>query len=61
MRNVKSLLIEVNDDFSVQGEEVSNILTQAGLGLREKRHSDLLSDTKILVIYTIKLGQDLEI
>ena len=46
LRNVKSLLIEVNDDFSAQEEEVSNILTKAGLVLKEKRHSDLFSDSK---------------
>ena len=46
LRNVKSLLIEVNDDFSVQEKEVTNILTEAGLVLKEKRHSDLFSNSK---------------
>lgn len=40
LSQVKSVLIEVNDDFHEQAEQCYSLLSKAGLALREKRHSD---------------------
>ena len=61
LRNVKSLLIEVNDDLSAQEEAVSNILTEAGLVLKGKRHSGLFSDNKTFGNLYNKIRQYYEI
>lgn len=36
---IKGILIEVNDDFSEQVDQCVELLTAAGLTLKEKRHS----------------------
>jgi FkbM family methyltransferase len=40
---VKGILIEVNDDFHEQAEKCHQLLTQAGLVLKEKRQSDYIA------------------
>ncbi len=41
LRKVKGLLIEVNEDFKKQAEDVREILEFTGLVLKEKRHSEM--------------------
>jgi len=41
LRKVKGLLIEVNEDFKKQAEDVRGILEFTGLVLKEKRHSEM--------------------
>tara|TARA_B100000963_G_C22639767_1_gene679812 strand:+ start:8580 stop:9431 length:852 start_codon:yes stop_codon:yes gene_type:complete len=45
LNEVKGILIEVNYDFEHQANEVSSILTQAGLKLIDKRQADLISSS----------------
>lgn len=40
---VKSIYIEVNENFSEQSEQIYNILNSSGFTLREKRRSEFLS------------------
>ena len=40
LRGVKSVSIEINDQFSTQAEAASEHLQAAGLSLKEKRHAD---------------------
>jgi FkbM family methyltransferase len=42
LTHVRGILIEVNDDFHEQADQVRELLTQAGLVLKEKRHSELI-------------------
>ena len=39
---LKSLYIEVNDDFKEQAHQVKTILESAGFTLKEKRHSEMM-------------------
>jgi FkbM family methyltransferase len=39
LNKVDGVLIEVNDDFSVQADQCNKLLHEAGLVLKEKRHS----------------------
>ena len=39
---LKSLFIEVNDDFKEQAQQVKSILEAAGFTLKEKRHSEMV-------------------
>lgn len=43
LQSVRGILIEVNDDFHEQAEQCRNLLTQAGLVLKEKRHSEMIA------------------
>lgn len=45
LKQVKSILIEINDDFIEQSSKCSEILQEAGLNLVEKRHSEILEGT----------------
>lgn len=45
LSGVAQVLIEVNDDFQEQARECAELLTEAGLVLREKRHSDLIASS----------------
>ena len=46
LREVKGILIEINDKFSTQVNEARKYLREAGLSLKEKRHADYFdSDT----------------
>jgi FkbM family methyltransferase len=40
LRNVKGILIEINDKFTVQADDASRYLLEAGFSLKEKRHAD---------------------
>lgn len=39
--SIKGILIEVNDDFNEQAEQCLKLLVEAGLVLKEKRHSEI--------------------
>jgi FkbM family methyltransferase len=41
-KELKSLFIEVNDDFKVQANQVKDILESAGFALKEKRRSEMI-------------------
>lgn len=45
LRNIKGMLIEVNDDFHEQAEQCRKLLSESGLVLKEKRHSDLIGSS----------------
>lgn len=45
MKNVKGILVEVNDDFHEQAEQCEALLSQSGLILKEKRHSDMIANS----------------
>ena len=45
LAQVKGVLIEVNDDFREQAEQCRQLLTEAGLVLREKLHSELIESS----------------
>lgn len=45
LNEIKSILIEVNDDFLEQAEQCQKLLTKAGLILSEKRHSDEIDES----------------
>jgi FkbM family methyltransferase len=40
LKQVKSVLIEINDQFTAQADDASSYLTEAGFTLLEKRHAD---------------------
>jgi FkbM family methyltransferase len=40
LKSIKSILIEVNDDFAEQAFQCEKLLLEAGLILKEKRHAD---------------------
>lgn len=42
LASVKHVLIEVNDDFHEQADQCQALLTQAGLVLKGKRHSEMI-------------------
>lgn len=42
---VKGVLIEVNDDFLEQAEQCRRLLTEAGLVLKAKRHSEMIENS----------------
>lgn len=46
LAEVTGVLIEVNDDFLDQAERCQALLSQVGLVLVEKRHSDLVANSK---------------
>ena len=43
IKNVKGLLIEINDNFAEQSENANLILKEAGFSFIEKRHEDTFS------------------
>ena len=45
LAGVKEVLIEVNDDFKEQADQVAAHLTKAGLVLKEKRQSELIASS----------------
>jgi FkbM family methyltransferase len=47
--NLKSLLIEVNDNFQLQATNVSKLLTSSGFYLEKKRHSEMTAADKFSV------------
>jgi len=46
LKVIKGILIEVNDDFNEQAVQCRRLLSEAGLILKEKRHSDLIANSK---------------
>jgi FkbM family methyltransferase len=46
LKQVTGVLIEVNDDFQAQADECNKLLTDAGLTLKEKRHSDMIANNE---------------
>ncbi len=46
LSQIKSILIEVNDDFIEQRDSVSQILQNAGFKLKEKKHSEMFEGDK---------------
>jgi FkbM family methyltransferase len=44
LKNVKGLLIEINDDFHEQASQCEEILTAAGLVLSEKKHGEVFEN-----------------
>ncbi len=45
LKNIKGILIEVNDDFTEQADDCEKLLTEAGLILKEKSHSDIIASS----------------
>ena len=45
LRNVKEVLIEVNEDFYDQAHECKQLLSEAGLVLKEKKHSEMIENS----------------
>jgi FkbM family methyltransferase len=44
LKELKGILIEINDDFIEQAEDCNKLLTEAGLVLYEKRHSEMIEN-----------------
>jgi len=45
LRGIEGMLIEVNDDFYEQAEQCRKLLSESGLILKEKRHSDIIGNS----------------
>lgn len=45
LKNAKSVLIEVDDNFEIQANQTSDLLKQCGLELSEKRHAEIYNQT----------------
>lgn len=45
LRGIKGMLIEVNDDFHEQAEQCRKLLSESGMVLKEKRHSDIIESS----------------
>lgn len=43
LRGIKGILIEVNDDFDEQAKQCQQLLSEAGLVLKAKRHSQMIA------------------
>ena len=43
LSQIKEILIEINDDFHEQADQCRDILTECGLSLKDKRHSEMIS------------------
>ena len=46
LKSIRGILIEVNDDFFEQADQCRQLLSEAGLSLKEKRHSELIGNSK---------------
>jgi FkbM family methyltransferase len=42
LSQIKEILIEINDDFHEQADQCRDILTECGLSLKDKRHSEMI-------------------
>ena len=47
LKNVKQILIEINDDFKEQADDCRQILENAGLYLIEKKHSEMFTNSSL--------------
>ena len=45
LQGVKGILIEVNDDFHEQAEQCQKLLSESGLVLKGKRHSEIIASS----------------
>jgi FkbM family methyltransferase len=45
LKKIKGMLIEINDDFIEQADTCHALLTEAGLVLKEKKHSELIDNS----------------
>lgn len=45
LRSIKGILIEINDDFHEQAEQCERLLRDAGLILKDKRHSEIIGNS----------------
>ncbi len=45
LKSIKSILIEVNDDFAEQAKQCEKLLLEAGLILKDKRHADEIDNS----------------
>lgn len=51
LRNVKGMLVEINEEFKMQAVDSTRFLSEAGLVLKEKRQSDMFKDGPFKNIY----------
>lgn len=51
VRNAKGVLIEINDEFERQRVDSTRYLQEAGLMLKEKRHSDMIENSPFRSTY----------
>ena len=47
LSHIKEIIIEVNDDFVEQAEQCNLLLKNAGLVLKEKKHSDIIAASTV--------------
>ena len=45
LHDLKGIIVEINDDFTEQADGCRKILTEAGLTLSQKRHSEMFDNT----------------
>ena len=51
LRQTKSVLVEVDEKFALQTEKTKKYLTESGLKLTEKKHSDLIEKSKFKSVF----------
>jgi len=51
LKNVKSVSIEINDDFKNQALGSEKLLKDAGLSFKQKKHSSMFDNSKYKSIY----------
>jgi len=51
LKKTKSILVEVDESFITQVERTKKYLTEAGLKLIEKKHSDLIEKSKFKSVF----------
>ena len=52
LKSVKSILIEINDNFDAQAKEAKSILEEADFSLKEKRHADFFDHVETAAKHT---------
>jgi FkbM family methyltransferase len=52
LKAVRSILIEVNDEFHEQSSECERLLTESGFTLSQKRHADFFDDSQTAARHT---------
>ncbi len=51
LRQTRSVLVEVDEKFTLQVEKTKKYLTESGLKLTEKKHSDLIEKSKFKSVF----------
>ena len=51
LRQIKGILVEINDDFTEQADQSKKALECAGLTFVEKLHSEMFEDSKFKNLY----------